>query len=154
MPSPLRIRATLEARGPAGAIVLTDSQVAKLGDGKQAFPVTVVVNGSTMSLRVARMKGENLIGFSKAARSEAGVEIGGTYPVVIEVDAGERTVAVPTDLARALKAGKVDAAFAALAYSHRKEYVRWVEEAKKPETRANRIAKTIEMVAAGKTRTG
>jgi hypothetical protein len=154
MTSPLRITATLEPRGTAGAIVLTDAQVAKLGDGKQAFPVTVVVNGTTMSLRLARMKGEHLIGFSKAARAEAGVEIGGTYPVVIAADAGERTVAVPADLTKALKAGKVDRAFAALAPSHRKEFVRWVEEAKKPETRANRIARTVESVAAGKTRAG
>lgn len=153
MASSLRITATLEARGPAGAIVLSDAQVAKLGDGKQAFPVAVEVNGTTMSLRLARMKGENLIGFSKAARAEAGVEIGGSYRVVIAADTGERTVAVPADLAKALKAGRVDGAFAGLAYSHRKEYVRWVEEAKKPETRANRIAKAVEMVAEGKTRT-
>lgn len=148
----LKITATLESRGPAGAIVLSDAQVAKLGDGKKAFPVKVAVNGTTMSLRLARMSGENLIGFSKAARAEAGVEVGSSYRVVIEADAGERTVDVPADLAKALKARKVDAAFVALAYSHRKEYVRWVEEAKKPETRANRIAKAVEMVAAGKTR--
>jgi hypothetical protein len=152
MTSQLRIRATLEARGPAGAIVLSDAQVAKLGDGKKAFPVTVEVNRTTMSLRLARMSGENLIGFSKAARVEAGVEIGGTYPVVIAADTAERTVTVPADLTKALKAGKVDGAFAALAPSHRKEFVRWVEEAKKPETRATRIVKTVGMVGEGKTR--
>ncbi len=152
MGTTLRITATLEPRGPAGAVVLSDEQVAKLGDGKKAFPVTVTVNGTAMALRLTRMSGENLIGFSKAARAEAGVEIGGRYAVVIEADAGERAVAVPADLAKALKTGKVDAAFAALAPSHRKEYVRWVEEAKKPETRANRVAKAVTMVAEGKTR--
>lgn len=133
--------------------MLTDAQVAKLGDGKKTFPVQVEINGTTMSLRLASMKGEHLIGFSKAARTEAGVEIGGSYRVVIAPDTGERTVEVPADLAKALKAGKVDAAFAGLASStHRKEYVRWVEEAKKPETRATRIAETLGMVAAGKPR--
>lgn len=148
----LRITATLEPRGPAGAIVLSDEQVAELGDGKKAFPVTVTVHDTPMPLRLARMGGENLIGFSKAARAEAGVEIGGRYRVVIEVDAGERTVTVPADLTKALRGGKVERAFAALAFSHRKEYVRWIEEAKRPETRVNRIAKAVEMVAAGKTR--
>ena len=148
----LRIDATLEPRGPAAAIVLDDAQVASLGGDKKTFPVTVSVNGTTVSLRLARMGGESLIGFSKAARTDAGVEIGGTYRVVIELEAGERRVDVPNDLATALTAGHVDKQFAELAYSHRKEYVRWITEAKKPETRARRITQTVEMVQAGKTR--
>jgi uncharacterized protein YdeI (YjbR/CyaY-like superfamily) len=98
------------------------------------------------------MGGENVIGFSKAARVEAGVEIGGSYRVVVTRDEGERTVDVPDDLAKALRSGRVLVKFEALAYSHRKEYVRWVTEAKRPQTRADRIAKTVEMVRAGMTR--
>lgn len=148
----LRITTTLEPRGPAAAILLTDEQVASLGDGKKSFPVSVTLNGTRATLRLARMGGENLVGFSKAARADAGVEIGGTYEVLIEMDAGERTVEVPADLAKALKAGRVDKPFAALAYSHRKEYVRWITEAKKQETRDRRIAQAVEMVRAGRTR--
>jgi len=40
--------------------------------------------------------------------------------------------------------------FTALSYSHQKEYVDWVEQAKKPETRANRIEKVITLLASGK----
>ena len=98
------------------------------------------------------MGGENLIGFSKAKRAEAGVDIGGTYRVVIEADAGDRTVEVPDDLAAALTAGRVTKQFEALAYSHRKEYVRRIKEAKKPETRARRIADAVTKVLAGETR--
>jgi uncharacterized protein YdeI (YjbR/CyaY-like superfamily) len=99
------------------------------------------------------MGGENMIGLAKAVRAEAGVEIGGTYDVEITADAGERTVEIPDDLMAALSADpSVLDAFTALAPSHRKEYVRWVTEAKKPETRANRLAKTVEMVRAGQTR--
>lgn len=152
MGTKLRITTTLEPRGPAAAIVLTDEQVAKLGDGKKTFPVKVTVNERTVTLRLARMGGENLIGFSKTARADAAVEIGGKYAAVIELDAGERTVEVPADLAKALKTGRVDKSFAALAYSHRKEYVRWITEAKKPETRERRIAQAVEMIRAGKTR--
>ncbi len=150
---PLRLSAVLEARGPAGAFVLTDDQVAAIGGGKKAFPVTVSVDGRTVALRLARMGGENLIGLSKAARAEVGVELGSTYDVEISADAGERTVEVPDDLASALTAEPaVEAAFAAMAYSHRKEYVRWITEAKKAETRATRVAKAIEMIKAGETR--
>jgi hypothetical protein len=153
MAQTLRVTAILEPRGPAGAFVLTDEQAAALGDGKKAFPVRVTVNGATLALRLARMGGENLIGLAKAARAQAGVELGVGYDVEITADVGERTVEVPDDLAVALAAEPaVQATFTALAYSHRKEYVRWITEAKRPTTRADRIAKTVEMVRENRTR--
>lgn len=149
----LKLRATLEARGPAGAFLLTDEQVASLGEGKKTFPVSVTVNGVTLALRLARMGGENMIGLAKAKRAEAGVEIGAGYDVEIAADAGDRTVEVPDDLAAALAAEPdAGAAFAALAYSHRKEFVRWVTEAKRETTRADRVAATVGMVREGRTR--
>jgi hypothetical protein len=131
---------------------LTDEQVASLGGDGKAFPVTVTVNGIAHPLRLARMGGEKLIGLSKAARAAAGVEIGSSYAVVVEFDGDPRKVEVPDDLARALTAGKAEKAFAALAPSHRKEFVRWISEAKKDQTRADRVARAVAMVRDGKTR--
>jgi hypothetical protein len=150
--SVLRLRATLEPRGPAGAIVLTDDQVAGLGGGKIP-PVWVTVDGVTAQARVARMGGENLLGFSKKLRSELGVEIGQTFDVVIALDAAPRTVAVPSALAEALaQDATAKAAFEALAPSHRKEFARWVEEAKRDETRQSRVERTVRMLHEGRTR--
>lgn len=141
----LRFDATLEPRGPAGAFLLTDEQVAAIGGGRKAFPVIVTVNGTSVPLRVARMGGENLIGMSKAARAAGGVEVGGTYTVEVSADTAERTVEVPDDLVAALAADDVArAAFERLSYSHRKEHTRWIVEAKRAETRAGRVAKTVE----------
>ena len=61
---------------------------------------------------------------------------------------GHRAGAVD-DLAAAFD-DAVRSTFDGLAPSHRKEWVRWVEEAKKPETRAARITKTVESLRAGK----
>lgn len=154
MAEPLHLPAAiLEPRGPAGAFLLTDEQVAALGEGRKAFPVTVTVNGVTLPLRLARMKGENMIGLAKAAREQAGLALGDTVDVVVAADATERTVEVPDDLAAALAAvPAAQAAFEKLAQSHRKEYVRWITEARKEATRADRIAKAVEMVQAGKVR--
>lgn len=147
---PLAITTTLEPRGPAGAIILTDEQVADIGGGPKVFPVTVTVNGVDLPLRLARMGGENMIGFSKAVRAQAGVDIGDEIQVTITVDAAPRTVEVPDDLAAALRANPAaQTAFDALAYSHRKKHVQWVTDAKKEATRANRIAKTIENLQPG-----
>jgi hypothetical protein len=145
---------TLEPRGPAGAFVLTDEQVAALGGGRKAFPVSVTVNGVTLPLRLARMGGENMIGLAKAAREKAGVTLGETYDVEVAAEeAGTRTVEVPDDLAAAL-AGDAEARahFEALAYSHRKEFARWITEAKREATRTQRVTKTLELLKAGETR--
>jgi hypothetical protein len=149
----LTLTLTLEPRGPASAFVLSDDEVAALGEGRKAFPVRVAVNGATLPLRLARMGGENLIGLSRAARDQAGVSIGSTYQVEIGADTAARGVEVADDLAAALAGdAKARAAFEALAVSHRKEFVRWITEAKRDATRAQRVAKTVEMLRSGEHR--
>ncbi|MCZ8515702.1 YdeI/OmpD-associated family protein [Paenibacillus filicis] len=87
----------------------------------------------------------------QALREDAGVTAGDSVRLTMEADTEARTVEIPDDLAAALdehrEAGE---RFDRLAYSHRKEYVDWIESAKKPETRSNRIAKSIAMLAEGK----
>ena len=145
MTEPLRLTTTLEPRGPAGAIVLDDAQVAALGGGAKAFPVRVAVGGQDpVPLRLARMGGANLIGFAKAVREQLGVELGDTLEVVITKDDAPREVALPDDLAAALEDAGKRAAFDALAPSRRKEHARKVEEAKKPETRERRVRAVVD----------
>ena len=69
--------------------------------------------------------------------------------VDIENDTAPREVELPVDLAEALD-DAARAAYDALSYTHRKEWVRWVEEAKRPETRAARIEKTVAGLREGK----
>lgn len=149
----LTVTLTLQPRGPAAAFVLSDEQVAAVGEGRKAFPLRVSVNGVTLTLRMARMGGENLIGLARAAREQAGLSIGSEYQVEIVAELTTHPVEVPEDLAVALaEDATARAAFEALANSHRKEFVRWVSEAKRDATRTLRIAKTVEMVRAGRHR--
>jgi hypothetical protein len=142
--SELRLHTVLTGRGPAAAILLSDEQVASLGAGK-TFPVAVTIGDRTARLRVARMGGANMIGFSKAVRAELGVEIDQEVDAVIRVDTAERTVDVPDELAAALDADPaLRTAFDALSYSTRKEHARTVAEAKQDATRERRIAKIVE----------
>lgn len=142
--SELRLHTVLTGRGPAAAILLSDEQVASFGAGK-AFPVAVTIGGRTARLRVARMGSENMIGFSKAVRSDLGLEIDQEIDAVIRVDSAERTVDVPDELATALDADPaVRAAFDALSYSARKEHARTVADAKQEATRERRITKIVD----------
>lgn len=140
----LRLRSVLEPMGPAGAIVLDDEQVAQLSTAK-AFPVVVTIGERSARLRLARMGGRNLIGFSKAVRAELGVEIGDTVEVSITADTAERTVDIPDALAEALASDPTaTAAFDALSYTRRKEIARSIAEAKQEQTRQRRLDKALE----------
>jgi hypothetical protein len=148
-----RFTAILQPRGNASAIILNDKQVAAVGEGARRFPVHASINGCAWRTIVTRMRGEFMVGVTRAVREEAGVEIGDTVGVWLELDKDPREVQVPDALAKALaKDSKVRTIFDELAYSHRKEYARWIAEAKREDTRERRVGKALEMLRAGKTR--
>jgi bifunctional DNA-binding transcriptional regulator/antitoxin component of YhaV-PrlF toxin-antitoxin module len=142
---------TLQARGPAAAVVLDDEQVEAVGHGKKRFPVKATVNGHTWRTTVARMGGEFLVGLNKEVRRAAGAEAGDEVEVVLELDEEERTVEIPPPLAELLAGDDAArAGFDGLSYTHRKEYARWIADAKKPETRDRRLAQALERLREGK----
>jgi bifunctional DNA-binding transcriptional regulator/antitoxin component of YhaV-PrlF toxin-antitoxin module len=144
----LEITTTLEPRGPAGAILLDDAQVAAVGGGAKAFPVAVTVNGGApVPLRLARMGGENMIGFRKEVRAQLGLEIGDELHAIIERDDAPREITIPDELRQALDANpEAKQAFEKLAPSHRKEHARAVADAKRPETRQKRVEAVLRAV--------
>ncbi|HWH10207.1 MAG TPA: YdeI/OmpD-associated family protein [Solirubrobacteraceae bacterium] len=148
----IHFSATLAPRGPAAAVVLDDEQVAQVGEGAKRFAVRATVNGYTWLTSVTRMRGEFLLGLSRAVREAACVEAGDTVDVELELDDAPREVDVPQALTVALADDPiVQAAFDRLAFTHRKEYARWIAEAKRDDTRARRVAKAVEMLRDGKT---
>ena len=147
----MKFRATVELGGKtATGIEVPEDVVAALGSGSRPA-VTVTVGGHSYRTTVARMGGRFLVPLSAENRTAAGVAAGDQVDVDIQPDTAPRQVEVPADLADALaKDDAARATFDGLSFTHRKEWVRWVEEAKKPETRATRLAKTVESLQAGK----
>ena len=138
------------SRGSGGAIVPLPADAAEVFGTRARFPVRVTFNGvpyreSTMPMG----DGTFCVGITNAIRSDAGAEIGETVHVVLERDEAERVVEVPADLDDALREAGLLPRFEEMAYTHRKEYVRWVTEAKRAETRTGRVAKAVSMIAAG-----
>jgi hypothetical protein len=149
----IRFTASLVARGPAAAVVLDADQVAAVGEGAKRFPVAATVNGYTWRTTVTRMRGEFLLGLNREVREGAGVDAGDSVEVELALDAAPREVDVPESLALALAGDPAArAAFEAMAYTHRKEYARWIEEAKRDETRQRRVTQAMQMLREGKTR--
>jgi hypothetical protein len=128
-------------------------QVAVVGEGAKRFPVVATVNGYVWRTSVTRMKGEFLLGLSREVREGTGAQIGDEVEVALELDQAPREVEVPEALAAALAADPdASATFERLAFTHRKEYARWVAEAKRDETRQRRVEQAVEMIRSGQTR--
>ena len=118
--------------------------------GKGRVKVRGTINGVPYRSSVMPMGGTPMMVLNKELRAKIGLSGGETLRVTMEEDTEERTVPVPRDLARLLaKEKKAKAFFNALAYTYRKEYVRWIENAKRPETRATRLTKTVAMLKRG-----
>jgi hypothetical protein len=145
-----RCTAVIESRGSGG-------HAAPLPfDPKEAFgraraPVRVTVEGhEPFRTTVAVYDGRGWIGFRKAQLAEMGLSVGDQVDLLVEPDDEPREVEIPPELAAALASDPLAAsAFDALSYTHRREYARWVAEAKRASTRADRAAKSVERLRAG-----
>jgi hypothetical protein len=113
--------------------------------------VVVTLNGYTWRSSIARMGGSYWLGVSAQNRAGAGVAGGEVLDVTVELDTAERTVTVPDDLVAALdREPAAKAVWDGLSFSHQRQHVEHIEGAKTAETRARRVAKSVEMFATGR----
>lgn len=118
--------------------------------GKVRAPIVVSLAKYQYRSTVFRMNGCDWVPLRKSHRDAAGVNAGQKVKVTLTSDDAPRVVKVPPDLSKALRAAGLAAAFKAMSFTHQREHVEAILSAKKPETRARRIAKCIEMVRAKK----
>ncbi len=143
-----RFRAILETDDEAAFTYIVVPFDAKEIFGRGRPPVRVTLNGYEYRSTLAPYGGLYYLPVNQAVRAGAHVKVGDRVRVVLEADEAPRTVKPTTDLAQALKANPAaKARWDELSYTHRKEYVQAIEDARRPETRARRIAKTIERLA-------
>jgi hypothetical protein len=134
-----RFRAVLEGIDkPATTYIRIPEKLMKTFGGRIRVPVSATIRGVTWRTTICNMGMGPMIGVTAATRKAAGIARNDRIEVTIEEDKSTRTVDVPPDFAKAMSIDE-RRAFAAMAYSHRKEYVTWIGDAKKPETRQRRI---------------
>lgn len=114
---------------------------------KAIFDSQVEYRGS-----LVKMKSDcHILGLTQEVRKKLGKSFGDEVSVSLIEDLEERTVEIADDIASVFNENPdAKSQFDKMSYTHRKEYIRWIEEAKKPETRENRKIKMIEMVLKGK----
>ncbi|MFZ1040487.1 MAG: YdeI/OmpD-associated family protein [Anaerolineales bacterium] len=120
--------------------------------GSKRPKVKAMIEGVSYRGTLVRMGSEHhMLLILKGIREQIGKTFGDEIKVIIEPDAEPRLIEIPKDLSKEFKKDKrAQAIFDKLSYTHRREYVRWIEEAKRAETRQTRIIKTIEMVKKSK----
>jgi hypothetical protein len=145
-----KFKATLNAV-EGGALAIEIPFDVKSEFGKARLPVRISLEGYSFRTTVAVYGGRYLVALRREHREAAGVVDGQVVSITFEPDTDARVVETPPDLASALgkaKNKKAKAAWEKLSYSHQKEHAEAIEDAKKPETRARRIEKTIAMLTA------
>lgn len=118
--------------------------------GRARCPVRVTINDHSWRTTTQVYGSDYHIVVNAEARAAAGVTSGDHIRVQVRKDDSVRSIDVPPELAARLR---IDAegkeAFEALAPSHRREYARWVAEAKLPQTRVRRADVALERLKAG-----
>lgn len=143
--------ATIINAGGGGAFVEVPFDVEKAFGAKKPR-VKALIEGVPYRGLLVRMGGPNhILIVLKGIREQIGKSFGDEIKITVEPDTEERVIDIPKDLMKELKKhGEAKAFFDKLSYTHRREYVMWINEAKKDETRQNRIVKAIEMLKKGK----
>lgn len=143
--------AVIQNAGGGGAFVEVPFDV-EAAFGSKKPKIKAMIEGVPYRGILTRMGTDcHILGIRKDIREQIGRTFGDEVTVTVEPDTEPRVIEVPAELKKAFKTEKeAKAFFEKLSYTHQREYVNWINEAKREETRQNRIGKTIEMLKKGK----
>jgi hypothetical protein len=117
---------------------------------KQRHYITGTVNGLNIRGSLGSDGTQYFIILGAAWRRDCGIDAGTKVDVVLSPE-GPQSENMSEDVTNALNAEpKAKEFFESLATFYRKNYIRWIESAKKPETRTARIKEMISLLKAGK----
>ena len=144
-------KAVIQNAGGGGAFVDIPFDVEKEFGAKRP-KVKALIEGVPYRGLLVRMGGEShMLLILKSIREQIGKTFGDEVKISVELDSEPRVLEIPADLQKQLKKDKdAKSFFEKLSHTHQKEYVNWINEAKKEETRQRRVAGAIEMLKKGK----
>jgi len=135
--------AEVEARDDRLFVVVPDSVMTALGPRRRPL-LAIDVNGYRYTATPAVYGGRTYLGFRREVQVAAGLSAGKRVRVGLELDERPRELTLPSDLERALRADPIlAAAFGAISFTRRREFVAWVEAARRDETRRQRIERIL-----------
>lgn len=151
MPKKQTFTAVIQNAGGGGAFVDIPFDVEEAFGAKKPR-VRALIEGVPYRGLLTRMgSDQHILIILKGIREQIGKTFGDEINITVEPDTEPRVLEIPKDLLKELKKDQeAKAFFDKLSYTHQREYVLWITEAKKEETRQNRILKAIDMLKKGK----
>jgi Domain of unknown function (DUF1905)/Bacteriocin-protection, YdeI or OmpD-Associated len=145
-----KFKAKIEAGDGGGAWILFPYDTEKEFGAKGKVPVKATFNGVPYAGSLIKYgHPQHMLGILKGIREQIGKQPGDTIDVELWKDEEPRVLEIPAAFQTAMKKEGVLATFEKLSYTHRKEYCRWITEAKREETRSARLTKSIAMLKKG-----
>lgn len=142
--------AVINSGGGGGAWVNVPFDVEK-AFGKKRVPIRATIDGVPYRGSLVRMGGDcHMLPVLKAIRETIRKQSGDKVSVTLREDMATRKVKIPADVQRALRLKpRAGDFFGKLAYSHQREYIQWIEGAKRAETRERRIVQMLTLLMRG-----
>ena len=145
-----KFKATIQLGIRGGAGVIFPYDVEQEFGARGRVPVQSTLDGVLYRGSLVKCgPTSHMLGVPKGIREQIGKGPGDAIQVVLWKDEEQRSVEVPAEFGSRMKHAGLLAAFEKLSYTHRKEYCRWITEAKKEETRQMRLGKAVEMLKKG-----
>jgi hypothetical protein len=146
--TPQRFKTTVAKQGSRTSIAVPFNPNEVWGV-KQRHHITGTVNGCKVRGSLGSDGSQYFLPIGAAWRRDNGVEVGAEVEVVLAPE-GPQTDALAPDMVTALeREPDARAFFELLATFYRNGYLRWIEGAKRPETRSARIAEMLSLLKAG-----
>jgi hypothetical protein len=145
----MKFRATVIPSGNATAVEVPAEVMKALGPDARP-PIAITIYGHTWRSRVAVMRGQRLVGISRANRDACGIAEGDLIEVDLERDNEPRDVSPPPDLASALNAEpQARIAFDRLPFGLKRKHVAAIEGASSAAVRQRRIESLVRSLGSG-----
>jgi hypothetical protein len=145
-----KFKARIEAAEGGGAYILFPYDTEKEFGTKGRVPIQATFDGVPYKGSLIKYgQPQHMLGLLKSIREQIGKRSGDAIEIVLWKDDEPRVVEIPAAFKAAMKKEGLLPAFEKLSYTHRKEYCRWITEAKKEETRTARLTKAVDMLKKG-----
>ena len=140
-----------DGSGSTGFFEVPAEVVDAIGQGKKRPPVVATINGFNLRTTISVYDGRYFIPARKEVRATAGgIKHGDRVTIHMRLDDKPRVIEPPAELEKLLQKDSVArTAWDKLSLSHKKEYVQWIVEAKREETKARRLEQAIVMLREG-----
>lgn len=144
-----KFKGKIQPAGMGGTYVLFPYETEQEFGIKGKVPIKATFDGVPFTGSLMKYGfSQHMLHVPKAIREGLGKNVGDALDVTLWRDHEQRVLEVPTELTQVMKKEGLLPFFDSLSYTHRKEYCRWISEAKKEETRTKRLEKAVKMMQA------